>query len=335
MPLQFKVAGRSDVGLVRGSNEDCLHLDDANGVFAVCDGMGGHQAGEVASMMAADIIDIVFNDFKQEFYQDKRLALDKPLPYLGQTLLKAIRVANRAIFNKAVEKQTLMGMGTTIVALVLEKDTLSIAHVGDSRAYRLLERSIEPLTIDHSWIAEVQQSQNISEQEAASVVGKNVITRALGVRDTVEVDYRMVKVKPGDKFMICSDGLCGFADDEDIFSVINKVRKDNERIVEDLIQMANDRGGADNVTVAVVEVVDVEESELGEVDRFTLPEETPPVLEAEDLWIERINEFIAHRTNPVVQQTVAARPVRKSALVLIFAVFIIIAAVMIYLSTSR
>lgn len=336
MPLQLKVAGRSDVGLVRGSNEDSLHLDETNGVFAVCDGMGGHQAGEVASMMAADIIDIVFNDFKEEFLQDKRLTFDNaPLPHLGQTLLKAIRVANRAIYNKATEKQTLMGMGTTIVALALEKDTLSIAHVGDSRAYRLLEKSIEPLTIDHSWIAEVQQSQNISEEEAASVVGKNVITRALGVRDTVEVDYRMVKVKPGDKFMICSDGLCGFADDEDIFSVINRVRKDNERIVDDLIQMANDRGGADNVTVAVVEVVDVESSELEEIERFTLPEETPAILEAEDLWIERINEYIAHRTNPVVHQTVAAKPVRKSALVLIFAVFIIIAAIMIYLSSSR
>ncbi len=335
MPLQVKVAGKSDVGLVRGSNEDCLHLDQTNGVFVVCDGMGGHQAGEVASMMAADIVDIVFNDFKEEFHQDKRLALEQPLPRLGLTLLKAVRVANRAIFNKAVEKQTLMGMGTTIVGLALENDVLSVVHVGDSRAYRLLEKSIEPLTIDHSWIAEIQQNQNITEEEAASVVGKNVITRALGVRDTVEVDYRLVKVKPGDKFMICSDGLCGFADDDDIFAVMNKVRRDNERIVDDLVQMANDRGGADNVTVAVVEVVEIEESGQQEIERFTLPEETPAVLEAEDLWIERINEFTAHRDNPTAQNNPINKPVKKSALILIFAIFIIIAVIMIYLSATR
>ena len=334
MPLQFKVTGKTDVGLVRSANEDCLHLDEKNRVFAVCDGMGGHQAGEVASMMAVDILDIIFNHFQSEIHKDVRLSVERPLPQSGETLLKAIRLANRAVYSMAIDKPTLLGMGTTIVSLVLEGDLLSVAHVGDSRAYRLAARTIEPLTIDHSWIAEIQQNQKISEEEAASVVGKNVITRALGVRDTVEVDYRMVKAKPGDKFIICSDGLCGFADDDEIFSVVNRVRKDNEQIVQDLIQMANDRGGADNVTVAVLEIVDIAKSDIDEVERFTLSAETPDVLEAEDVWIEKINAFISQRDeNP--EPTITEKPVNKVVLITIFAAFIIIAVVIIYMSAGR
>lgn len=333
MPLHFKVSGKTDVGLVRSANEDCLHLDEKNRVFAVCDGMGGHQAGEVASMMAADIIDIVFNNFQRDIHSDERLVVGRPLPQSGETLLKAIRLANRAIHNTALEKPTLLGMGTTVVALALEGDLLSVAHVGDSRAYRIEERSIEPLTIDHSWVAEIQQNRNISQEEAASVVGKNVITRALGVRESVEIDYRLVKVEPGDKFMICSDGLCGFADDDEIFSVINRVRKDNDKIVADLVQMANDRGGADNVTVAVLEVEDVSESSISGVERFTLPAEDLDLLRAEDEWLEKINAFITHRED-ASSSTAAARPVKKSVLILIFAAFVIIAGLIIYLAAG-
>ncbi len=334
MPLHFKVAGNTDVGLVRTANEDCLHLDEKNRVFAVCDGMGGHQAGEVASMMAADILDIIFNNFSAEVLKDEQLSIEPALPPSGEVLVKAIRLANRAIYNTAVEKPTLLGMGTTVVSLALQDDVLSVAHVGDSRAYRLAERKLEPLTIDHSWVAEIQQNQNITEEEAASVVGKNVITRALGVRETVEVDYRLVKVSAGDKFMICSDGLCGFADDDEIFAVIHHVRNDNERMVKNLIQMANDRGGADNVTVAVLEVVEVTESDIEPVDRLTIPAETPAGLEAEDAWLEKINLFIAKREQRAVQPA-PAKPVKKSVTIVIFAIFVVIAAVIIYLSVTR
>jgi serine/threonine protein phosphatase PrpC len=334
VPLQFKVAGKTDVGLVRSANEDCLHLDEKNRVFMICDGMGGHQAGEVASMMAADIVDIVFNHFQSEILSDEHLSVGQPVPQGGEILLRAIRLANRAIFNTAVEKPTLLGMGTTVVALVLEGDTLSVAHVGDSRAYQIAERSIEPLTVDHSWIAEIRQNQNISEEEAASVVGKNVITRALGVRETVEVDYRLLKVKAGDKFLICSDGLCGFADDDEIFFAINRARNDNERIVQDLVQMANDHGGADNVTVAFLEVIDAPPSDIEMLERLTIPAETKTALEAEDAWLEKINAFTIRRESNSASKA-PEKPANKVVVAAIFAAFILIAVLIIYLSISR
>ncbi|MFQ5452690.1 MAG: Stp1/IreP family PP2C-type Ser/Thr phosphatase, partial [Candidatus Zixiibacteriota bacterium] len=297
MPLKYKVVGKTDKGLVRPGNEDYLHLDKNNNVFAVCDGMGGHQAGEVASMMASELIQTIFDNFRKHIHKDSNLRIDRPLPLSGELLLKSIRLANRAIYNKATGSSALLGMGTTIVALALEGDMLSVAHVGDSRAYRLDEKSLTPLTIDHSWVAEIQQSQKLSEEEAASVVGKNIITRALGVRDTVEVDYRMIKIKPGDRFILCSDGLCGYADDDEIFITVNNVRQDNNRIVDNLIQMANDRGGADNVTIVALEIIDINSSTVPEIKKFTLPAETKELLTFEDQWLEQISNFIAEKDN--------------------------------------
>ncbi len=223
-------------------------------------------------------------------------------------------------------------MGTTVVALALENDMLSIAHVGDSRAYRIKERELEPLTIDHSWVAEIQQSQNITEDEASQVVGKNVITRALGVRDTVEVDYRLIKVNPGDKFILCSDGLCGYADDDDIFGSIANIKDNNEKIVDSLIQMANDRGGADNVTIVVLEVIESSDSNLPEVDKVTIPIETEEELAAEDNWLKKIDEFFAHKDE---KENSEESPPNKKFLYIIFALFIIIAVVIIYMSVGE
>jgi protein phosphatase len=238
VPLTIKTYGRTDKGLVRPGNEDCLHLDEGNHVYAVCDGMGGHQAGEVASMTAVETLIKAHEYFRDELLDDSALALNRLVPQSGDLLVRAIRLANRAIYNAALIDASMSGMGTTVVALAFEADIVSIAHVGDSRAYRLEERSLVPLTRDHSWVAEIQQQQHISAEEASSVVGKNVITRALGVREGVEVYYRIAKVQAGDVFFLCSDGLCGYADDDEIFEGAIKHRHDLRQLVDNLIQMA-------------------------------------------------------------------------------------------------
>jgi len=200
VPLIVKAYGKTDIGLVRSGNEDNLLLDDDLAVYAVCDGMGGHQAGEVASMTAVDTIARVFSCHEQNILGDPRLDLGRTLPPRAELLVKAVRLANRAVFMHSAANPRLAGMGTTVVACALEADTMAVVHVGDSRAYRLGERELEPLTRDHSWVQEIQQTQNITAEEASSVVGKNIITRALGVRENVEADLRIIKVRPGDTF---------------------------------------------------------------------------------------------------------------------------------------
>jgi len=333
VPLKVKVAGKTDVGLVRSGNEDFLHLDPENNVFAVCDGMGGHQAGEVASMLAADTIQTVFSHFNKPLLDDPKLDLGKPLPASAELLTKAIRLANRAVFNAALEDPSKAGMGTTVVATAFEADFVSVAHVGDSRAYRLDEKELVPLTKDHSWIQEIQDSGDMSQNEANSFVGKNIITRALGVRANVEVDYRIVKVKPGDIFILCSDGLCGFADDDEIYEVTRKAERDIDQIVDNLVQMANDRGGQDNVTVIALEVIDIFESPLPDVDVCTLPEENDELLKIEDDWLAKIKAFtnnLPEKKKAVDQKS--ERNGNKLTVSLIFLIFIIIAVLIIYYS---
>ena len=219
-----------------------------------------------------------------------------------------------------------------MVAVAFEADIVSIAHVGDSRAYRLEERSLQPLTRDHSWVAEIQEQQNLSAEEASSVVGKNVITRALGVRETVEVDYRIVKARPGDIYILCSDGLCGFADDDEIFDVATKHRNDLKKMADDLVQMANDRGGSDNVTVIVMQVKGTDESPLPPMDVFTVPEESSAVLGAEDRWLDEFSRLSSHME--VAAKDPPSRGPSAALLVGIFVIFAVVAVLIIWLQAS-
>lgn len=334
MPLIHKVVGKTDRGLVRSGNEDYLHLDEKNAVYAVCDGMGGHQAGEVASMTASEKIRTLFDYFRNDLLNDSRLSLDRTLLPSGELLLKSIRLANREIYTKAATDPALTGMGTTIVAVAFEGDVMSVAHVGDSRAYRLEAKKLQPLTKDHSWVSEMQQNHQLSEEEALSVVGKNVITRALGVRENVEIDYRLIKVKPGDIYILCSDGLSGFADDEDIFAVVDKVRSDVKRIVDDLVQLANDRGGADNVTVVVIEIKQVDSSQIPEVEVFTLPEESQELMAAEDEWLTKVTAFKAERSQRQ-QKSQTGSSLNKFLLTVIFVIFVVLAGAFIYFQSIK
>ena len=333
MALRYKVVGRTDVGMVRPGNEDTLHVDRENNVLAVCDGMGGHQAGEVASQSASQTIRAIYTHLNNELLADPDLSLDQTLPPSGALLVKSIRLANREIHNRSVSDPALSGMGTTVVAVALEDNMMSVAHVGDSRAYRLEERQLVPLTIDHSLVAEMQSKQLSPSEGGMGSIGKNVITRALGVRENVEVDFRLVKIKPGDSFVLCSDGLCGFAEDDEIFAVAEKAGGDLKRIVDDLIQMANDRGGADNVTVIAFTVEETSPSNLEELDVYTFEAESPELLEVEDAWLRRMENYRKETVEEEQPPPKDDSP-NRILLMIIFAVFTVLAAVIIYLTTQ-
>jgi protein phosphatase len=326
-----KVAWKSHVGLVRTGNEDFAHLDKDHLVFAVCDGMGGHQAGEVASMTASQILLDTFAHHKSEFANDAELALPRTLPPSGDLLVKGIRLANRAVYSAAKSDESRAGMGTTIVAVAFDGDMMSVAHVGDSRAYRLDHKAIIPLTTDHSWVSEMQKVHNLTREEASSVVAKNIITRALGVRDTVEVDYRLMKVNPGEIFVLCSDGLCGYADDDEIYQVARNHRENLQDMVDDLVQLVNDRGGSDNVTVIALHIGDVSESNLPEVELLTFPAEDAELVAYEDSIVSSMN---AQRDERAMHESTSKQP-NKFYLALIFASFVVLAIAVIYFSSGK
>ncbi|MBI5266177.1 MAG: serine/threonine-protein phosphatase [candidate division Zixibacteria bacterium] len=329
---KLRVVGKTDRGLVRPGNEDYIHLDEANLVFAVCDGMGGHQAGEIASMTAAETLRAVFSAFAREILEDPRLALGRTLPYSADLLVKGVRLANRSVGLQAAANAELSGMGTTIVAVSFEADIAAIAHVGDSRAYRLSEQALEPLTSDHSWVAEMQKTHQLSESEANSLVGRNVITRALGVRETVEVDLCVTKVKVGDILLMCSDGLCGYADDDEIFRVARRSIQNIEQLADDLVQMANDRGGADNVSVIAIEVLAVSPSPLPEVAPITFPVETPEQLAAEVEWL---GKFAAERLAPEKEPGDPPKPKAKGWLLFSILAALIVVSVLIFILVTK
>lgn len=333
----IKSAGKTDIGLVRSGNEDNLHIDNTNLVYAVCDGMGGHLAGEVASMTATETLQLTFDEFREQISSDNRLNPGRTLPPSGDLLIRSVRLANRAIHNKGLENPTRSGMGTTIVALAFESDVMSVAHVGDSRAYRITENSLIPLTRDHSWVAELEDSEQFTSSEADSMVAKNIITRALGVRESVEVDFRIMRVKAGDRFILCSDGLCGFATDFEIFKNIKQTGRSLDKICNNLIKMANERGGTDNVTVVALEVTEVEESPLQEMDVFTLPAEPPELLKVEDELLGEMQRSVSSPTSdePAEDSKAQAKGTSKAVLIGIFVLFVIVAAVVMILSQKH
>jgi len=328
--LTLSVAGKTDIGLVRSGNEDTLALDHDNNLFVVCDGMGGHKAGEVASREACDIIRYSFSEMSGRLADDPVLAIPAEFPPRGALLVQSIRMANRSVYKMSRTHEDFSGMGTTVAAVAFEDDLICVAHVGDSRVYRLSPNELTPLTTDHSWVNELQQSGQFSESEAAKLVNRNVITRALGINEKVEVDFRAMRVEAGAMYVLCSDGLCGYAADDEIFAVAKPCGTDVNKIVDNLIQLANDRGGQDNVTVVAIRVESVEGG-------GNAPEVTPVTVGGEsDEALLRENEILGaiRQAEDTVQMSgpPGGATSRKFPLALIFILFVIIAAVIIYLT---
>ena len=238
-----RIAGATDVGAVRQINQDAFaRFDDAERgeiLLIVADGLGGHRGGEVASQMAVDIVG--------------RLVLEsgaEPATRLRESIIQA----NVQIHNAARNDHALDGMGTTIVCLLLAEDGRSyVAHVGDSRLYRLRTDRIDSMTEDHSLVATLVREGVLSAEEARTDPRRNQILRALGVREDVEIDISPIELQPGDVYLLCSDGLYGMIDDDEISSRADRPILPGA-IVADLIDAANQAGGTDNITCVLAQV---------------------------------------------------------------------------------
>jgi len=273
--IRVVAGGKTDTGRVRGHNEDRVLVAPELGLFLVADGMGGHATGQVASAMVAASM----HNFFQATVGD-RFAPDAPedagLDASSLRLVHAVRKANRDIFDASSKHPEHKGMGSTVVAVHVEGASVTLAHVGDSRCYRIRDGAIEQLTSDHSLLGEaLRHKPDLSAAEMACLP-KNMITRALGLRASVKVDAQQVRLEVGDLLLLCSDGLHGMLDDATIASAA-RLNEDLDEACELLVALANDAGGTDNVSVVLVgahddeEAVSVEATEVvvdGAIEQF-------------------------------------------------------------------
>jgi len=206
-------AGETNVGMKRAHNEDNFSVDDDDHLYVVADGMGGHASGEVASQMAIDTLREFFRATGADPEATWPYKMDKARGYEENRLITSIKLANLRIFEAAQRDPKLRGMGTTICGILIVDDGVLVAHVGDSRVYRVRDGKLEQLTEDHSLLNDYIKMKRLSEEEIANFPHKNVIVRALGMKESVKVDTLLDKPQPGDIYVLCSDGLCGPASD--------------------------------------------------------------------------------------------------------------------------
>jgi protein phosphatase len=244
----------TDTGRVRDHNEDAIGSDPDIGLMVLADGMGGYNAGEVASGIAVQIVSELATEGAGRENRDE---IDPHSGLMRQSIVlrDAVYRANKIIFQTAQSQTHCEGMGTTIVAGMFYDNKVSIAHVGDSRAYRLRGGNLEQLTLDHSLLQELVDRGFYSPEEAQRSTNRNYVTRALGVEPTVEVEVHEYEVLPDDIYLLCSDGLPDMVEDEDIHLTISTFNASLDIVGKQLIELANDHGGRDNVSVQLAQVI--------------------------------------------------------------------------------
>ena len=242
---------KSDVGMVRASNEDAVYANPLYGLAILADGMGGYNAGEVASGMATTLLG---RQLEAAFGRlgERRSGGDRRL---RQGALEAeIAHANSAVYSAAQAQPQYAGMGTTLVVALFHGDSLTVAHIGDSRLYRLRGGELQLLTRDHSLLQEQLDSGLLSLEQARHAENRNLVTRALGVDPSVEAEIKEVDTRAGDVYLLCSDGLNDMIDDEEIGAILRRRSGDLEQAAVQLVQRANDSGGRDNVSLILVRI---------------------------------------------------------------------------------
>jgi protein phosphatase len=309
----------SDTGRRRRRNEDNYVV--APPLFAVADGMGGAQAGEVASKLAAAALE------------------DGDSDGLGglERVGALIQEANRRIFDRASSDPSASGMGTTMTVALVEGMTVAIGHVGDSRAYLVRGDTMEQLTEDHSMVNELVKSGRLSEEEAQTHPQRNVIIRAVGTDPDVDIDSFTIDAEEGDVFLICSDGLTDMVEDEEILDVVDRFRDDLEKAVKSLVQTANKEGGEDNITAVAFRI-----SSEGQPDAEAEPsvEDTLTIPAVTDEPDERTREYADAEEGPAPEAEPPAAPAtgidgRRVGIVLAALVLFVILAVLLVWGLAR
>jgi serine/threonine protein phosphatase PrpC len=252
--IDVKAFGATHVGRQRQHNEDSFLVADQAKLFLVADGMGGHAAGEIASRIAVDSISEFIIHTKEDDGTWPH-AYDEHFRRSTNRLMTAVKLANTRVLEAMRKDTRLRGMGTTVVACLADKDMMAFAHVGDSRAYMIRDNQLRRITNDHSWVFEQVQAGMLTEAEAEKHPLRNVITRALGGALQVSPDASEITVKPGDVFLLCSDGLTGMVPEEEILRLVTENNGDLEKACQQLIESANEHGGLDNVTTILVRAV--------------------------------------------------------------------------------
>lgn len=239
----LKVGSMTHVGRVREINQDCMIAAPERGLFIVADGMGGHLAGEKASLSAVETIEALLTAD----------AIDEALNGdLLQVIQGAIQTANRAIVQASLQDASMRGMGTTATMAVACTDSLFLGHIGDSRAYLLTANGIEQVTEDHSVVAQLLRARAITPQEAQRHPYRNVITKCLGMQMDIEADTKLILWGPGDRLLLCSDGLSGLVADEEIYQLAMETL-DPQEACQRMVTLANERGGFDNISVILLQ----------------------------------------------------------------------------------
>jgi protein phosphatase len=313
-------ASASDTGRKRRRNEDAWVA--APPLFAVADGMGGAQAGEIASKLAAAALE------------------DTDLGRLSgpERVTSLIQEANRRVHERASSDPSTSGMGTTMTVALVERDGVVIGHVGDSRAYRVRDHRIEQLTEDHSLVNELLKSGKLSPEEAETHPQRSVITRAVGTDPDVDVDAFTVEAEEGDVFLLCSDGLSDMVDDHDILDLVDRYHDDLDRATKTLVSAANRVGGEDNITVVAFAISHdggdtvTMPSLGGPGDEDTLAGgEAPPAVDTMVVPPEQVEDVFVEPGSPEAEAVTRREPISPAArvrLVLTMLVLLAVAAVL-------
>jgi protein phosphatase len=245
--MRVRFSGETNIGLKRAHNEDSFFMPEEAKLAIVADGMGGHASGEVASKMAVDTVAEHFRNTSEDAELTWPYKLDGPDKYDANRLTTGIKLANLRIYDKAQKDENCHGMGTTIVATLFLDDKVLIGHVGDSRVYRLRDGQLMQLTEDHSLLNDYIRMKRLAADDVGKFPHKNVIVRALGMKESVQVDLLSDQTRVNDTYLLCSDGLSGMVDDPGLAYILQE-EQDLDTACERLIHAANRNGGQDNIT---------------------------------------------------------------------------------------